>query len=222
MVAGKSGSATVAMPARKRGAGRPAAGDSEKTKQKIIDAARYCFGEFGFKETSNKLIAERARLTTGTIYHYFENKRDLFLGAHKSTQEMIKEHIAPCLEGRSFLEAMQHFFDASQTLLTEHPSYAKFNAVVRNEMRRNEELRDVDLDQEWRKIYLGIVEIGVSTGEIDPKDKHAVENVLSLIVLGGTQHSIEASNSNHFEALRSLERLFASDLIKSAKQPAGG
>lgn len=202
---------------RKRGAGRPVASDSEKTKKKILDAARYCFGEFGFKETSNKLIADRARLTTGTIYHYFENKQDLFKAAHQSTQERIKEHILPSLKCGTFLEAMQYFFDASQTLLVEHPSYAKFNAVVRNEMRRNSELRDPDLDKEWLKIYEGITQIGVSTGEIDPKDKHAVDNVLSLIVFGGTQHSIEASNANHFEALRSLERLFQADLIKSAK-----
>ncbi len=202
---------------RKRGAGRPVAGDSEKTKKKIKDAARYCFGEFGFKETSNKLIAERARLTTGTIYHYFENKQDLFRSAHRSTQKRIKEHILPSLECATFLEAMQYFFDASQTLLIEHPSYAKFNAVVRNEMRRNDELKDPNLDKDWLKIYQGITDIGVSTGEIDANDRHAVENVLSLVVFGGTQHSIEANNSNHFEALRSLERLFAADLIKPLK-----
>src|SRR4051794_39866726 len=74
---------------RQRGSGRPRASDGEQTRLRIIDSARRCFGEFGYRETSNSTIAEAAGLTAGMIYHYFENKRAMFLFVHEETQKEI-------------------------------------------------------------------------------------------------------------------------------------
>jgi AcrR family transcriptional regulator len=44
----------------------------------ILEAALACFAENGFAATRMEDIAERARITKGTIYLYFESKEDLF------------------------------------------------------------------------------------------------------------------------------------------------
>jgi len=44
----------------------------------IIDAAFSVFGEIGYEATVVKDIAERAGISTGTIYTYFDDKKDLF------------------------------------------------------------------------------------------------------------------------------------------------
>jgi AcrR family transcriptional regulator len=44
----------------------------------IIDAAFDVFGEIGYEATVIKDIAERAGISTGTIYTYFSDKKDLF------------------------------------------------------------------------------------------------------------------------------------------------
>lgn len=44
----------------------------------ILEAALVCFAENGFAATRMEDIAERARITKGTIYLYFESKEDLF------------------------------------------------------------------------------------------------------------------------------------------------
>ncbi len=49
----------------------------EETRQAIIDAAREEFLEKGFADASMRSIAEKAGITVGNIYRYFENKEEL-------------------------------------------------------------------------------------------------------------------------------------------------
>ena len=51
--------------------------DKEKPAQ-IINAAFSVFGEIGYEATSISHIAERAGISSGTIYTYFKDKKDLF------------------------------------------------------------------------------------------------------------------------------------------------
>ncbi len=51
--------------------------DREKPAQ-IIDAAFSVFGEIGYESTRISHIAQRAGISTGTIYTYFKDKKDLF------------------------------------------------------------------------------------------------------------------------------------------------
>jgi AcrR family transcriptional regulator len=51
--------------------------DKEKPSQ-IIEAAFAVFGDVGYESTVIKDIAEKAGISSGTIYTYFSDKRDLF------------------------------------------------------------------------------------------------------------------------------------------------
>jgi AcrR family transcriptional regulator len=51
--------------------------DKEKPAQ-IIEAAFAVFGDVGYEATVIKDIAEKAGISSGTIYTYFNDKRDLF------------------------------------------------------------------------------------------------------------------------------------------------
>jgi AcrR family transcriptional regulator len=51
--------------------------DKEKPSQ-IIEAAFAVFGDVGYEATVIKDIAEKAGISSGTIYTYFNDKRDLF------------------------------------------------------------------------------------------------------------------------------------------------
>lgn len=53
--------------------------DYENRKQQIMDAALNVFAHKGFEKATNKEIAKTAGIKSpGLIYHYFQNKRDLF------------------------------------------------------------------------------------------------------------------------------------------------
>ncbi|MGC6511487.1 MAG: TetR/AcrR family transcriptional regulator [Parvibaculales bacterium] len=47
-------------------------------RKSIIDSAVILFGSAGYENTSLDQIATLANITTGPIYHYFRNKKDLF------------------------------------------------------------------------------------------------------------------------------------------------
>lgn len=47
-------------------------------RQRILDAAIGCFAARGYASTSNREIAERAGVTSGLLYHYFDSKAALF------------------------------------------------------------------------------------------------------------------------------------------------
>lgn len=50
----------------------------EDRREQIIDAAMRAFSQKGYSGATNKDIAREAGITPGLIYHYFENKEDLF------------------------------------------------------------------------------------------------------------------------------------------------
>ncbi len=204
---------------RQRGSGRPPASDGEKTKQKILSAARKCFGKHGYRETSNRIIAEEALLTPGTIYYYFDNKRDMFLSVHEDTQKEILNVVLPAVApAKTFAEAMTSLLDAFRVLYEKHPDFGKFNAVVRSEARRTPEITAAIADQEWRHLYHRMSDLGVATGEIDYRDARTLRNILSTVVLGITQHGLEASNADHLDCLRGFQRMFTGKLVKAASR----
>ncbi len=58
-------------PARRREA-------SEERRQRILEAARSCFGELGFAGATVGEIARRAGVSNGLLYQFFRNKEHLF------------------------------------------------------------------------------------------------------------------------------------------------
>jgi AcrR family transcriptional regulator len=73
---------TQAEPRRRRKAERP---------QEIIEAAFTEFSRNGYSTTTLDQIAERAGVTKGTIYVYFESKEHLFIS-------MVREFTKPTME----------------------------------------------------------------------------------------------------------------------------
>jgi AcrR family transcriptional regulator len=64
--------------------------DIQKPAQ-IIDAAFSVFGKIGYEATLMKDIADRAGISSGTIYTYFDDKKDLF---RATVQEGWKRFLA--------------------------------------------------------------------------------------------------------------------------------
>ncbi|MFZ3589529.1 TetR/AcrR family transcriptional regulator [Bacillus sp. DJP31] len=60
----------------------------EGQREKILNAAREVFGSKGFFDTKMIEIAERANVSKGTIYLYFESKEKLYSAMHAKQFEM--------------------------------------------------------------------------------------------------------------------------------------
>lgn len=70
----------------------------DETRQKIIDAAIYLFGERGFAGASTRDIAARAGVNAPALQYYFENKEGLYRACAESLAEEALAMFRPELE----------------------------------------------------------------------------------------------------------------------------
>jgi AcrR family transcriptional regulator len=57
-----------------------------RRRQEIMDAAAEVFSEEGYPNATTRAIAEAADMAEGTLYNYFESKRDILLGIFQQLQ----------------------------------------------------------------------------------------------------------------------------------------
>lgn len=66
--------------------------------RRIVEAATELFGDVGYEQANMEMLAERAEVSIGTIYNYYENKGDLLLSV--VTTEAKQTHAI----GRAIIE----------------------------------------------------------------------------------------------------------------------
>ncbi|HVW34574.1 MAG TPA: TetR/AcrR family transcriptional regulator [Acidimicrobiia bacterium] len=200
--------------------GRPPATDSAITKRRILREARYCFGIYGYDATTNKMVAERAELTTTAIYHYFGSKRDLFLAVHRETSEEVFGRMRDAVRAAdTFLNKVNAMLQVANDVFATDADMAAFVGTDRTEARRHAELAEILEDRSLPELVREVVEAGVGTGEIARSDAFAVRGLLVAVMLGMTQLSSEISLSAHRKYINAFKQLFAGDLVEHAPPP---
>src|SRR5262245_46580462 len=96
---------------------RPSSGRSgpmgdkrDRTRSKLLEAARSLIREKGHEETTLEDIAQRAGMTTGAIYGNFKNREDLFIALGMTYWPPIAPHVGP---NPSFADVMRAMGEAT-------------------------------------------------------------------------------------------------------------
>src|SRR6478672_18729 len=89
---------------------RPKGDKRDRTRAKLLEAARSLIREKGHENTTLEDIAERAGMTTGAIYGNFKNRDELFISLGLAYWPPIKPRVKP---GASFPEIMRAMADAT-------------------------------------------------------------------------------------------------------------
>lgn len=89
---------------------QPKGDKRDRTRAKLLEAARALIREKGYEHTTLDAIAQRAGMTTGAIYGNFRNREELFLSLGQTYWAPIKPHIQP---GSTFPEIMRALADAT-------------------------------------------------------------------------------------------------------------
>ncbi len=90
--------------------GQPKGDKRERTRTKLLEAARSLIREKGHEHATLEAIAERAGMTTGAIYGNFKNRDELFLALGQAYWPPIKPKVQP---GATFPEIMSALADAT-------------------------------------------------------------------------------------------------------------
>ena len=93
----------------------------ERTRRKILDAARTEFGNRGFSETGIGDITRRAKVALGTFYTYFDSKEEVFRALVRDMSEQVRVAVAPAFaHGRGTLESEEKALTAFLAFVSEH------------------------------------------------------------------------------------------------------
>ena len=106
----------LASPRRRR------KGDKrDRTRAKLLEAARSLIREKGFEHATLDAIAERAGMTTGAIYGNFKNRDELFLALGQTYWAPIKPNVRP---RATFPEIMRALADATLAAIPDRSAAA--------------------------------------------------------------------------------------------------
>ena len=89
---------------------QPKGDKRDRTRAKLLEAARSLIREQGHENTTLQDIAERAGMTTGAIYGNFKNRDELFISLGQTYWAPIKPQVKP---GSSFAVIMSAIAEAT-------------------------------------------------------------------------------------------------------------
>ncbi|MFK8025726.1 MAG: TetR/AcrR family transcriptional regulator [Ilumatobacter sp.] len=208
-----------ATPPKRRG--RPPASKSEDTLVAILDGGRRLFSERGYAAVTNKDLAAAAGVTTGALYHYVESKLDLYLAVHRDTQVRIYRRFLEAENaGGTFIGKLQGVLDAANDMNEEDPTFARFIGMVRTDLRRHPEVRDklASADAAREDFFVGLVETGVTTGEVRREDADVMRDVIRVILVGLTEGSMRSPERQR-RSVEGVMALMRGDLVTRVDGP---
>ena len=79
-------------------------------KTKIINAGLEVFSNYGYEQASTDLITQKAQISKGALFHYFENKENFFiyLFNYASVEIANKVNPAPPIEKMDIFEYLPY------------------------------------------------------------------------------------------------------------------
>jgi TetR/AcrR family transcriptional regulator len=105
----------------------------EKEKQdRIINAALKEFAQKGYDNASTNEIVKRAEISKGLLFHYFTNKKQLFLFLYDYCVELTMEEFYSKIdfEEKDFFNRMRQGMIIKMGLLRNYPEMVKFLGVA--------------------------------------------------------------------------------------------
>ena len=154
---------------------RPLRPSANKTRSKIIDAAKALFLEKGFDNTQIKDIANLAKVNTNLIFHHFANKLGLWhkVKDHCLAVDLAKPEYDISSGKRLFKTILDYRFD----LYMKHP---EFTQLVKWESLANQE-KDLISEEFYSPLqWLPLVEQLQKQGEI--KKTMSAEQIMLFII----------------------------------------
>jgi AcrR family transcriptional regulator len=182
----------------------------EATRRRIMREAASEFARLGFDQANINVIAEQAGIGKGTIYLYFENKRDLFLSMLRSIaqEQLAVIRVALAAEG-TFRQRLERLFRAFAHLAEEQSDSFNVYMSALYGVNRAFQSEATRLLRDYVAVIALMLEQSQARGEIRCHNVEATalmvlslteSYVLSARVLGQSEHAI-AQQAEHIADL---------------------
>ncbi len=110
---------------------QPIKANSIEKKRRIIEAGLEIFEEKGYYNTNTAEIAKRANVSSGIVYSYFKDKKDIFMQA---LELYFKKQFASIIEAFNKIDKVDNFESTIRALIYENIDAHKQNSKAHEEM----------------------------------------------------------------------------------------
>jgi len=128
---------------------------ARQRRQEIVKAAVRVFSRKGFDRATTREIAEEADIAEGTIYKYFDTKRDLLMSIVAEAAPAFYEEAHPFESTESSREELVSSFDHALAFVTENKETL---TILVGEMWHDAEIRDEWLVKGGQDLVNGVTE----------------------------------------------------------------
>ena len=113
-----------------------------ETRARLVDAAKEVFERDGFLDARISDIAERAGLSHGSFYHYFESKEEVFREVAAAVEERLREPLySVILDSSSTAPPFERIHEGIRRNLESYREEARIMGVIEQVSRFDDELR---------------------------------------------------------------------------------
>ena len=147
-----------------------------RTRARLLQAAKEIFEEDGFLEARISDIAERAGLSHGSFYHYFESKEEVFREVAESVEEQLTAPLAGViLDPESHAPPQERIREALRRHLESYRREARIIGVIEQMSRYDKQVNAVRMarhERYSRQVAESIRDLqrhGLADPELDPK-----------------------------------------------------
>ncbi|MHC1691517.1 MAG: TetR/AcrR family transcriptional regulator [Sphaerochaetaceae bacterium] len=168
-----------------------------KEKQRhILEIATREFAQRGFENANINTIAEKAGISVGSLYKYFDSKKQLFLMTVQSGVEVLEETLASVMEGDlSIMGKIEKIIRAVQTTSREKSSliqlYSEMTAVGNAELVKQ---LSFNIESISATIYTRMIREGQASGELRPD----MDAAMAAFLFDNLLMSLQFSYANEY------------------------
>lgn len=181
-------------------------------RQQIIEAAKHCIVTKGLPHFSIKDIAKKAQLSTGVIYHYFENKDDLLVDVLKDsfsqTEHLVKANVEKEVHYQGKMNA---YLETVALVPDENPDFYLILVNYLAQAPYNEELKKIisRFFQNLGHFIEGILQLGYKEGHIKKVEKGVAANLILSQAMGiAFYYLITSEKANREKINRDFVEIF--------------
>lgn len=119
-----------------------------RTRARLVEAAKEVFEDAGFLDARISDIAERAGLSHGSFYHYFESKEEVFLEVAETQEANFSRHSiidSGLLDASTGTTVRDRVGASVRRYLEDYRAEARIMGVIEQVSRYHEPVRDVRL-----------------------------------------------------------------------------
>ena len=164
-----------------RGPGRPAGGNGDRTRERVVAVALQTFAAQGFAGASVRDIARKARIRVSSLYHYFPSKDALYEAVLGRMQEEMRGAVLAAMSRGLDLQEQARvvtgkFFD----FLVANPAYVQLGLRGRLD-------GGAPFDRRINDRWLGVMDAMMTPAEMQGRVKR-VDPVLFIVTVDGLVH----------------------------------